>query len=530
MQNVKSDKISLIEVLHFNRFGIGLERKHLYILFFCLLFLAFNAQTDTSVKALFSFNDFSSINEISGKAVRFVNANHVSDRFGNPHCAAYTHGAPGSYLNLGSGPDVKPEIGSVSIWVKVEGIMYSGRGYQFNPVMVVRNGVLDSAGRNDDFCEAYCLFYDYKTHRMRATSADSPEKQVGGSSLDTVTISKWHHFVITWDYNYLSLYMDGELQVKLPKNYKTRYSETDPLLIGNTNVAKNSRYFCGAVDDIIIYNRVISPGEVTALYHAPDPNKNHRYLQWGKWLLLAFLVVLLIIWFFLRRAKKDLQRQKEQNEINARMNELETRAIRTQMNPHFMFNSLNTLQRLILEGDEMSANSYLVKFSGLLRKLLETSSSESISLSEEIKILTTYVELEKLRFDKSFHFDLQNNVSEPDKVYIPLMLIQPFAENAIWHGLLPKKDNRRLTISFIDLNEDQLLCRIEDNGVGRGYSIKRKDPFRKKSMAIEFIKQRLEILEKVTHIKNGFTIIDKEDEAGNGEGTVVEIIIPKLKT
>jgi LytS/YehU family sensor histidine kinase len=211
------------------------------------------------------------------------------------------------------------------------------------------------------------------------------------------------------------------------------------------------------------------------------------------------------------------------------MNDLETKAIRTQMNPHFIFNALNTLQRFILEEDIANANSYLTKFSKLLRKVLESGNSESISLKEELEILKSYVEIEQLRFDKSFEFSLVSEINFPEQIQIPFMLIQPFVENAIWHGLLPKKDQRTLNIHFSDADENRIRCCIEDNGVGRKFSFSHRDPFKKKSMAIDFIQQRLDILQKATGINCFFTITDKENAQGQSEGTFVEILIPKMK-
>ncbi len=505
-----------------------LNKIFLNWVFLTLVSLSF-AQEDTSVTARIDFDKGVGLNEISGKSVKLVNALFVNDRFGNKRSAAYMHGSPGSYLNLGTGKELKPENGSISLWFKIEVVIPSGKGYFFDPIILTKNGVLDSLGRNDDFFEAYAMSYDLNVHRLTVASTQSELLQVNAHSIDTVILYKWHHAVMTYDFNYLSLYVDGVLNARLPKNFKTVFSPTDSVMVGNTANKKNDRYFCGAVDDIIIYNRVISPDEVKDLYNAPNPNRISKYLEWIKWLLLALCILLLLTWQISRRLKKSVEKQKEKNKIEARMNELETRALRTQMNPHFMFNALNTLQRFILEEDIINANSYLVKFSGLLRKLLDSSSSESISIKEEMEILSDYIEIEKLRFDKSFEFKMACDFAETDKVFIPFMLIQPFVENAIWHGLLPKEGQRRLTVNFLDKDDKTLLCKIEDNGVGRKHSLSQKDPFRKKSMAIEFVKQRLEIIGKANNIEVSLVIIDKETVEGKSDGTLIEITLPKFK-
>jgi hypothetical protein len=502
--------------------------KHFYILFFFLLIKNLSSQQDTSLKVKVTFNDGTHRNEINGKSVKLMNTLFVADRFGNPKSASFTHGSPGSFINLGTGSELKPEIGSISIWVKIEAAIASGTGYEYNPIILAKNGVLNEEGRNDDFFEAYTISYDYNAHKLVVASSQSEQLQVNIHGKDIIETNEWYHVVLTYDNDYLGFYVNGEFKSSLPKGFKTIFSPTDSVIIGHTANPKNSRYLCGTVDDILIYDRVLTAEEIAALYNAPDPNVFNYYYRFLKWVLVVGIVVAALIWLFLRKLKKDLTRQKNKNQVEARMNELETKAIRTQMNPHFIFNALNTLQRFILEEDTINANSYLIKFSKLLRKLLESSSSESISLYEEIDILKTYIEIEKLRFDKSFEVAVQCDVLEPKHIQIPFMLIQPFVENAIWHGLMPKKDDRVLNITFIDLDAKKLLCRIDDNGMGRKYSFKQKDPFKKKSMAIEFIKQRLEILEKVSGVSCSFKIVDKENSVGESEGTLVEIVIPKL--
>ena len=241
-------------------------------------------------------------------------------------------------------------------------------------------------------------------------------------------------------------------------------------------------------------------------------------------ILLLVIIILLIV----RKSRLELKKKELKNALNARMMELETKAMRMQMNPHFMFNALNTLQRFILEEDFTKAQSYLSKFSKLLRKVLESSEEEYISLEEEIEIIGMYVEIEKLRFGESFEFTLQNEVSNSARVKIPFMFIQPLVENAIWHGLMHKEGRRTLQVSFKRIDDQHLLCRVEDNGVGRGHQMKEIEGFKKKSLALDFIKQRLHIIHKATGIKGEIKIEDKYDSEGKSLGTIVEITIPIL--
>jgi LytS/YehU family sensor histidine kinase len=160
--------------------------------------------------------------------------------------------------------------------------------------------------------------------------------------------------------------------------------------------------------------------------------------------------------------------EKELMELNVKMAESKFLNLRLQMNPHFLFNSLSSIQHLIVSNQTTRAYKYLTIFSNFLRSLLNYAEKNFIPLDEEIKILSMYVELESLRFDESFHYEItvDDNLSN-DIVLVPSLMIQPFAENAIWHGLLHKDGEKRLSIRFAGDGEEVLLCIIEDNGIGR---------------------------------------------------------------
>ncbi|MBL7911205.1 MAG: histidine kinase [Bacteroidia bacterium] len=225
--------------------------------------------------------------------------------------------------------------------------------------------------------------------------------------------------------------------------------------------------------------------------------------------------------------RRHLKQERKRNELNIRLIELESKAVRSLMNPHFIFNSLNTLQRFILESDLQNAESYLTKFAKLLRKLIESSAIDKISLEDEINILTGYLEIEKLRFKNAFDFKIVSDIG--DELNIPFMLIQPFVENAVWHGLIPKKEKGELNISFKRKDEHSLICVVEDNGVGREAGALRKDPLKGRSLALELIKQRLELMTKSNEHDFYYIVTDKKDNELKSLGTKVEIIIPILK-
>ena len=181
--------------------------------------------------------------------------------------------------------------------------------------------------------------------------------------------------------------------------------------------------------------------------------------------LISTILFFGVIWYFVRLRQK---RKAKIDSLLNRLRETELKAIKAQMNPHFLFNSLNSIQNLINQQKIEAANMYLSKFARLLRAVLQHSEKEFVPLADEIETLKLYVQLEKLRFN----FDFQLNVSSDLDIYntyIPPLLLQPFIENAILHGLQPKEGDKKLQID-IDEQEKQLVCRISDNGVGRNAS------------------------------------------------------------
>ncbi len=205
-------------------------------------------------------------------------------------------------------------------------------------------------------------------------------------------------------------------------------------------------------------------------------------------------------------------------------------SMRLQMNPHFLFNSLNSIQQMILAGDETVATRSLSKFSRLLRMVLIQSDKEKISLSKELEMLQLYVELESQRFKETFEYTIECGPSiDREETLVPTLLIQPFVENAIWHGLMHKEGLRKLSIEFID-EGDLIVCTVDDNGIGRLASQHIKSGSVVEGLhtgkAIGLANDRLKIFDEFTQIKSHLTIIDKKDESGNPTGTRVIIRFP----
>jgi uncharacterized membrane protein len=498
-----------------------LKRFYLNIIVLLLFVITAKAQKEKNVVAKFTFNNKSLVNEINSKPAKAIGKSFVNDRFGNAESAIFLYGGNGSYINLGTDDSLKPTKGTIALWFNMENATFHGAGYGVNPFILTKNN------NGDDFFEGYSMVYDYYTRRIWAGATFSEKIQLGIYSIDKVKLLTWNHIVMTYNDDSLSFYLNGKRQSTILKNFRSVFLKGDSVMIGNSANKKNSRFFNGLIDDIYIYDRVLNAQEVKELYEQPNPNRVSNILKWVFNITSIILGIFLIVLFFIKRQKKIFNKEKERIELKTRLQEMETRAIRLQMNPHFIFNALNSLQRLILEEDIIKANDYLTKFSLMLRRILESYDSDNISLKEELEILDTYINIEKLRFGHSFEYTIHSDVKNAENIFIPFMLIQPIIENAIWHGLLPKEGIKKLTVQFTD-NPGFIKCIVEDNGVGR--NTKKQEPtqlLKKRSMALDFIKQRLAILTEVTGIQGKIVITDKKDGVGKSEGTLVELLIPK---
>lgn len=223
---------------------------------------------------------------------------------------------------------------------------------------------------------------------------------------------------------------------------------------------------------------------------------------------------------------QELTIKQQQTELEQAESEL--KAIRAQMNPHFIFNALNTIQSYIYLNDKQNASNYLGKFSRLTRMILDMSNHEVVSLKDELEALTLYLELECMRFEEVLTFDIAiADALDTESIKLPAMLIQPYIENAIKHGLLHKKDNRELHCSF-ELKGDNLIVRIDDNGIGRQRSMEMNATKGgdHKSFATEANAKRFTLLNKNSDDAIGVVYTDKTDADGQPAGTLVVLTIP----
>ncbi|NUY82020.1 tetratricopeptide repeat protein [Flavobacterium sp. MAH-1] len=249
-----------------------------------------------------------------------------------------------------------------------------------------------------------------------------------------------------------------------------------------------------------------------------EQNKRQTQLLLLSALVALLLIGLIVVIYNRRQVKRRLTLQKE-------VAEYEQKALHLQMNPHFVFNCLGSISSFIVQNGTDSALRYLSKFSKLMRLTLEYSKGSLIPIDKEIESLQNYLELEQLRFHNKFDFEIRSSEKVEFNMGLPPLLVQPFVENAILHGMVPKEGNGRILVDF-DVENGQLLCTITDDGIGISHSrqLKENSVTAHKSMALDITKKRLEIMESTT-AKSAQIDIAEIDENGK-TGTKVTLRLP----
>ncbi len=232
---------------------------------------------------------------------------------------------------------------------------------------------------------------------------------------------------------------------------------------------------------------------------------------------VSLIVLIAGVFLFLGfRKRQKIKAEQKEILLKAEISETELKALRAQMNPHFIFNALNSIADYINKNDARSADYYLGKFAKLMRGILENSEEKEISLSEELKMLDFYMDLESLRFKNKFNYEVKiADDINPENTLIPPMILQPFVENSILHGLAKKENDGKITI-HIDKTEDLLKCTIEDNGIGR----KNPNENLNKSYGVKLTRERIALFDKSKNSDSGVFYTDLET------GTRVELRLP----
>jgi CheY-like chemotaxis protein len=222
--------------------------------------------------------------------------------------------------------------------------------------------------------------------------------------------------------------------------------------------------------------------------------------------------------------------QHENISLKQKSSELEMQALRAQMNPHFIFNSLNSINRFILQNNKEQASEYLTKFSKLIRLILQNSQAALIPLDSELESMELYLDLEALRFDNRFSYKISvPNDIETNALKVPPLIIQPYAENAIWHGLMHKDEKGQLDIEIIQ-EENHLYFKISDDGIGRKQAAARSDKSatHHKPMGMRITADRIAMMQPSGSKESAITITDLKKPDGSDAGTQVMIKLPVI--
>lgn len=246
--------------------------------------------------------------------------------------------------------------------------------------------------------------------------------------------------------------------------------------------------------------------------------------------LTIFLLIIGMVIIILLSRKQRLAQQLREANFQSRLTEVNFAALRSQMNPHFIFNCLNSIKLYTEQNNNEAASEYLSKFAQLIRSTLDNARREKVILAEEIESLELYLQLEAMRFKEKLAYTVlvDKNV-DVDFIEIPPMLVQPYIENAIWHGLMHKKEGGNITVRLSQVNENSLLVIvIEDNGIGRKKAgeLKSKTAEKRKSHGTQITSERIALINEKYQMAAEVNTADLYNEQSEPSGTSVTIKLP----
>lgn len=250
---------------------------------------------------------------------------------------------------------------------------------------------------------------------------------------------------------------------------------------------------------------------------------------WWFWTLTGFALLGLAAAGYHYRIKQVRKEERLKSEFERKLADTELTALRAQMNPHFIFNSLNSIEYYIINNEPEKASDYLNRFSRLIRLILQNSKNTVVPLKDDLEALRLYMEIESLRFDNLFSYAVRVEKNlDLERYQIPPMLLQPYVENAIWHGLMQKEGEKGKLELLLRRENGHLICIIEDNGIGReaAQQIRSKSGAHRKSFGMKITGDRLALLNKISRANASVTVFDLKDDHGAPIGTRVELVIP----
>lgn len=247
--------------------------------------------------------------------------------------------------------------------------------------------------------------------------------------------------------------------------------------------------------------------------------------------VIPFFVAFGFILFLFYMKRREANFKAIEAEFQTKMIKVEMKALRAQMNPHFIFNCLNSIYHFMGKKDTEQASKYLIKFSNLIRSILENSLHQEVALKEDLEALELYIQLEQMRLDHKFTYfiNIEENI-DTNLIYVPPLIMQPFVENSIWHGLSNKSSGGIIKIA-ISKEENMLKYVLEDNGsnVLKPSDLPEIEKLKKSSIGVSTTKERLELVNQKNNSQANFLMRDILDEKNNYCGKKIELKLPILQ-
>jgi hypothetical protein len=369
-------------------------------------------------------------------------------------------------------------------------------------------------------------------------------RQIGNKNLITNCLGNMGNIYRDWNYyekaiEYYTLSIEVSKEIRDIYNLMWLYRDISQMYadLGRFELAYDNFVLHSAYNDTLMsddYNRRLLQAQTKYEQEKTESElelmevrlQRNNYLLYG---LAGLSLLILVITFLLLRTNR-LRSRERLEAMNNKISNLTQKNLRSQMNPHFIFNTLNSIQYYVFKNDRIASNDYMTKFAKLIRKTLENSEHPAIPIKEEINALELYLELEALRFKEKFKYQI--NIDEEIDTYmykIPTMLIQPYVENAIGHGLM-HKDGKGYIHVGLQLDTDSIICTIEDNGIGRKKAMEIKNNKNKnhKSLGTSITESRLRLVNSLYGKNMKVVYTDLTDEEGNASGTKVMINIPLI--
>ena len=447
-----------------------------------------------------------SLNHQLGLAINYKNIGNAYEELGNIDAALKNY-----HLSLNYNNQINSKIGKIICGYSIANVLMKDKKY--TQALTTVDTVLQLAIKEKD---KYYLSNTYNTLGLAQLNLNKLQaaKENLETALNIATKFNIHTIIVKANENLSFLYAKKENYQKAYFYFKKAKDE-DAKTLNERNLAY--------VNELITkYDKQRSENQIKDL-----AKKNQiAQLQITKnrtlWIIAFSVFMLIAVVVFSIDKQKGLKNEKK-------VLSLKQDALRSQMNPHFMFNALNSIKLYIIKNNQKKATSYLNKFSKFMRKILEASDLQETSLKEEIETMKLYLSLENIRFSNEISFNVKTDSSlNLETIKIPPLVLQPFLENSIWHGLSSSKKRKKITIFIQKISSEYVLINIEDNGIGRKAStkIKAKKHINRKSIGISLTKDRLTNF--VKNKKNNYSVFykDLEDKNRNSLGTKVIIKLP----